>query len=134
MLCGSLHPAARTQVRRVELAGAPGVKVLTTPAQLGRHPDPVAALAAAARRWLAAHAARGIVVTGGDTLGALLRALQAYGVDLEQEAAPGIPLGRIAGGPWAGLRIISKAGGFGGPDALVDAVELLTRKDATNGG
>lgn len=134
VLCGSLHPAARTQVRQVELAQEPGVSVLTTPAQRGLHPDPVEALAAEARTWLAEHVASGIVVTGGDTLGALLRALQAYGVDLEQEAAPGIPLGRIAGGPWAGLRIISKAGGFGGPNALVDAVQLLTRKDANDGG
>ncbi len=133
VLCGSLHPAARVQVHQVELANNPQVTILTTPAQPGFHPDPAGALAAEAQAWLAEHAASGIVVTGGDTLGALLRALEAHGVDLEQEAAPGIPLGRIAGGPWAGLRIISKAGGFGGPNALVDAVQLLTRKDASNG-
>ena len=125
--------AARVQVHQVELSNNPQVTILTTPAQVGSHPDPAGALAAEAQAWLAEHGASGIVVTGGDTLGALLRALQAHGVDLEQEAAPGIPLGRIAGGPWAGLRIISKAGGFGEPSVLVDAVQLLTRKDANNG-
>ena len=133
VLCGSLHPTARVQVRRVELANEPLVTVLTTPAQPGIYPDPTGALAAEAKAWLADHEASGIVVTGGDTLGTLLRAMLAHGVDLEQEAAPGIPLGRIAGGPWAGLRIISKAGGFGGPDVLVDAVQLLTRKDVSDG-
>ncbi len=133
VLCGSLHPAARVQVHQVELSNNPQVTILTTPAQVGSHPDPAGALAAEAQAWLAEHGASGIVVTGGDTLGALLRALQAHGVVWEQGAAPVIPLGRIAGGPWAGLRIISKAGGFGEPSVLVDAVQLLTRKDASNG-
>ena len=133
VLCGSLHPAARSQVRRLEQANDPHVTILSTPEQAGVYPDPAAALAEEAHAWLAVHAAHGIVVTGGDTLHAVLRALQAHGVDLMQEAAPGIPLGRIAGGPWAGLRIVSKAGGFGGPAALADAAQLLMRKDATDG-
>lgn len=134
LLCGSLHPSARTQVRQVELANDPQVTILATPAQVGSRPEPVRTLADDARTWLAEYEASGIVVTGGDTLHALLQSLQAHGVDLEQEAAPGIPMGRLAGGPWAGLRIISKAGGFGGPNALVDAVQLLKQKDASNGG
>ena len=133
VLCGSLHPVARSQVRRLEQANDPHVTILATPEQAGVYPDPAAALAQEAQAWLAAHATHGIVVTGGDTLHAVLRALQAHGVDLEQEAAPGIPLGRIAGGPWAGIRIVSKAGGFGGPGALADAAQLLMRKDATDG-
>ena len=64
-------------------------------------------------------------MTGGDTLDALLAALDAGGIDLEQALAPGIALGRIAGGPWAGLRIASKAGGFGDVDALVQAARRL---------
>jgi uncharacterized protein YgbK (DUF1537 family) len=66
-----------------------------------------------------------VVVTGGDTLHALLHALDAHGVDLEREVAPGIPLGRIAHGSWRGLPLISKAGGFGGPRALADAARHL---------
>ena len=133
VLCGSLHPAARSQLHWLEQANDPHVTILSTPEQAGVYPNPAAALAQEAHAWLAAHAARGIVVTGGDTLHAVLRALHAHGVDLIQEAAPGIPLGRIAGGPWAGLRIVSKAGGFGRPGALADAAQLLMRKDATDG-
>jgi uncharacterized protein YgbK (DUF1537 family) len=142
VLCGSLHPAARGQLRYLQQANNPHVSILATVDQAGTQPeqgsdlasDPAAGLAARAQVWLDAHAPSGLVVTGGDTLHALLRALGAHGVDLEQEVAPGIPVGRIAGGPWAGLRIVSKAGGFGGTSALADAVQFLERKDATYGG
>lgn len=134
VLCGSLHPVARGQVRHLEQINNPGVTILKTvepvQPQLGSPPDtsPSAVLAEEAQRWLDAHPVRGIVVTGGDTLHALLHALQAHGIDLEQEVAAGIPAGRIAGGPWAGLPIASKAGGFGSPSALADAVQFLTGK------
>jgi hypothetical protein len=35
-------------------------------------------------------------------------------------------LGRIVGGPWAGTRLVSKAGGFGGEEVLVNAALALT--------
>ena len=127
VLCGSIHPQARAQVAALR-AQPPGeaVTVLTTPAD--RTPDaaqPAQVLAQAAADWLADHPAAGVVVTGGDTLDALLAALDAVGLDLEGPLAPGIALGRIAGGPWAGLRVVSKAGGFGAADALVQAVRHL---------
>jgi uncharacterized protein YgbK (DUF1537 family) len=92
----------------------------------------VAQLAGEAAAWLSAQGAAGtagIVVTGGDTLYALLRALGARGVDLEREVTPGVPLGTVAGGSWAGLPLISKAGGFGGPALLLDAALLLLDLD-----
>lgn len=139
VLCGSLHPAARSQVRYMQQIDNAGVTILTTAEQVQAAPalsempaaEPSALLADEARHWLDAHAVSGIVVTGGDTLHALLHALQAHGVDLDQEVAPGVPAGRIAGGPWAGLPIISKAGGFGSPTALADAVQCLKGKDTT---
>ena len=39
-----------------------------------------------------------------------------------RELLPGIPLCRIADGAWAGTPLITKAGGFGDPDALAQAV------------
>lgn len=128
VVCGSLHPTARAQVRALhEQVYDDTVQVLTTPAE--RAPDalqqPSRLLAQAAAAWLAAHAAAGVVVTGGDTLEALLAALDAGGIDLERALAPGIALGRVAGGPWAGLRIVSKAGGFGAADALLQAARHL---------
>jgi uncharacterized protein YgbK (DUF1537 family) len=87
-------------------------------------------LAQEAYAWLLREAPQGlflagIVVTGGDTLLALLGALGARGVDLEREVAPGLPLGRIVGGQWAGTPLVSKAGGFGGEEVLVDTVQVL---------
>jgi uncharacterized protein YgbK (DUF1537 family) len=127
VVCGSLHPAARVQMRAVQEQCRGTVSLLTTPEMpAAAVPQQAAqALAQAAVSWLQSHAIDGIVATGGDTLDSLLAVLGAQGVDLEQPLAPGVPLGRIAGGPWAGLRIVSKAGGFGAPDALVHAVRCL---------
>ena len=37
----------------------------------------------------------------------------------------GVPFGRLIGGVWDGLPVVTKAGGFGGPDTLLDAVRAL---------
>jgi uncharacterized protein YgbK (DUF1537 family) len=71
----------------------------------------------------------GFAVTGGETAALLLRAMGAGAVRIDRELLPGIPLCRIADGPWAGTPLITKAGGFGAPDALARAVEV-----ARNGG
>jgi uncharacterized protein YgbK (DUF1537 family) len=44
---------------------------------------------------------------------------------MDRELLPGIPLCRIADGPWAGTRLVTKAGGFGEPDALARAVAAI---------
>lgn len=128
VVCGSLHPAARAQVQAVRTQGGSAVTLLTTPETPVMTATPQAAALALAQQALAslqAHAVAGIVATGGDTLESLLATLGAQGIDLERGLAPGVPLGRIAGGPWAGLPIVSKAGGFGAPDTLVQAVRCL---------
>jgi uncharacterized protein YgbK (DUF1537 family) len=128
VVCGSLHPAARAQVRAVQAQCGGAVTVLATPetpAAAAGSQAAAQALAQSALAALQAHSAAAIVATGGDTLESLLAALGAQGVDLERALAPGVPLGRIAGGPWTGLPIVSKAGGFGAPDTLVQAVLCL---------
>jgi uncharacterized protein YgbK (DUF1537 family) len=134
VVCGSLHPAARAQLRALPAQLAPAAfTLLATPDQpLPNTAPPKAAsqqaaqaLAQTARAWLQTHAAAGLVVTGGDTLASLLAALNARGIDLERALAPGVPVGRLAGGPWAGLPVVSKAGGFGAADTLVQAVRHL---------
>jgi uncharacterized protein YgbK (DUF1537 family) len=66
-----------------------------------------------------------LLLTGGDTARAVLGALGGHGVDLDDELLPGMPVGRVAGGEQAGVRVITKAGGFGPPDALVRAIRYL---------
>ena len=69
-------------------------------------------LAASARR------PRSLLLVGGDTACACLRRLGIGAVALAGEAEPYVPWGRVAGGPWAGTAVISKAGGFGDPGTL----------------
>src|SRR5439155_13824766 len=80
-------------------------------------------IAAALGGLVASAAARArpdaLLLTGGDTARAVLGALDGQGIELDDELLPGMPVGRIAGGGLAGARVITKAGGFGPPDALV---------------
>lgn len=65
-----------------------------------------------------------MLVTGGDTLAAVLRALRAPTLTVVSELFPGIPLNRIdvGGRP---LWIVSKAGGFGADNLFTDILALF---------
>ena len=109
---GSASPVAHEQVRRLR-AGRPDIEVLSVPEGVdGLRPEVAQAVAAEA----VASAARAstIVVIGGDTAAALLgeapRRVGGF-------AAPGMPWSlEVSGG---GPLVITKAGAFGGPDALL---------------
>lgn len=60
-----------------------------------------------------------LAATGGATLQAALRHLEASGIAVEGTLAPGIPGGHLLGGRWHGLPLIAKSGGFGAPEALL---------------
>jgi 4-hydroxythreonine-4-phosphate dehydrogenase len=81
-------------------------------------PERGPALAAAAARLLAPHAARlrGVVATGGDVARAILAALGATGIHLEGEVEPGVPRGVADSRP--PLAVVTKAGAFGDPRTL----------------
>ena len=70
----------------------------------------------------------GIVLTGGDTAVAVCRALGVTGIQVLKEVAPAIPLGKIKTSEGKTLRIVTKAGAFGSPDALLKAVTAFTDK------
>ena len=65
------------------------------------------------------------MLTGGDTALAVCRALGASALWLDGEIERGMPRGRLADGPHEGLSVVTKAGGFGGGDALLRAVRSL---------
>jgi len=67
----------------------------------------------------------GLILVGGDTAIKVINAIGAYGIGIEKEVLPGIPLGRIFGGRLDGLPTITKAGGFGREDALIQAMRKL---------
>ena len=53
----------------------------------------------------------------------MLRALEAGALWLTGQLEPGLALGRLAGGPFDGLTVMTKAGGFGDAETLERAWE-----------
>ena len=56
---------------------------------------------------------RALLLVGGDTAYACLRRLDIRRLVPCGEAEPYVPWGRVPDGPWAGLVVVTKAGGFG---------------------
>ena len=67
----------------------------------------------------------GLFLSGGDTALAVLERLEVAVVRLEQELASGLGYGVLSGGPLSGRPVITKAGSFGGPEALSNVYRLL---------
>jgi len=67
----------------------------------------------------------GLVLTGGDLAMGVFTHLSASALRIEDEVLPGIPLSTLADGPFARLRLVTKAGGFGEKDAMVKIVQYL---------
>lgn len=63
-----------------------------------------------------------LVLTGGDIATAVCAALGANGITLLGELQPGIAFGRLADGAYAGLCVVTKAGGFGRAESLLEII------------
>ncbi|MFE3297469.1 four-carbon acid sugar kinase family protein, partial [Streptomyces sp. NPDC059201] len=144
---GSANPATRRQLAL--LAAEPGavsavaagplraadtpVRILHTPHERRADPadpsGPTRVLAASVADLAARAPFDGLVVTGGETAEAVLRALGAHGIDLHDEPEPGIARGILAGP--AGVPrvpVVIKAGGFGDDRTLLRLHALLTAR------
>lgn len=150
VVIGSLNAASREQLHRlvvergavaVPVAGREGMDEAVKVARAALEDNGCAILHSPERRTpagtapmvtlLAQCAARlareglfnGLVATGGSTAVAVSRRLGASGIMLDGEVEAGVPVGTLIGRkPY---RIATKAGGFGNPDTLVKAVEML---------
>jgi uncharacterized protein YgbK (DUF1537 family) len=72
----------------------------------------------------------GLVLTGGATAVGVARRLGATGIALSGEVEAGVPVGALIGPrPYP---VVTKAGGFGGPDTLVRVVQTLTQGEENN--
>ena len=154
VIVGSLSSVAREQVQRlvgeygrvafgVEVGGAGALErtiIAVRDALAGQtcavvhSPEERSASGESVLRSLAGVAARlseeecfqGLVLTGGATAVGLARRLGAAGIRLEGEVEAGVPMGALIGPrPYP---VVTKAGGFGGPDTLVGAVEALAHR------
>jgi uncharacterized protein YgbK (DUF1537 family) len=61
----------------------------------------------------------GLFLSGGDTAQAVLERLNTRAIRLECEVLSGLVRGSIIGGRMDGLAVVTKAGAFGPPDALL---------------
>jgi D-threonate/D-erythronate kinase len=60
-----------------------------------------------------------VVLSGGDTASLFCQAAGVEHIDLVDEVLPGIPFGIICGGAFDGIPVVTKSGGFGDADALI---------------
>jgi uncharacterized protein YgbK (DUF1537 family) len=126
VVAGSTHPSTRAQIAR--LGRRDRVEVLAPrddgrAAESARRRDTARRLADAARGRIDRERPGAVMLTGGETAIAVLRALEAHGLHLTGQLEPGLALGTLAGGPFDGLTVMTKAGGFGDADALVRVAE-----------
>lgn len=70
-----------------------------------------------------------IVSTGGDTSLQVCNVLKAVGIELEDQIAAGVPIGKIVGGKADNVSIVTKSGGFGENDVLIQVMEYLEKKN-----
>lgn len=82
-------------------------------------------LSVVVRKIMERQTVSGLILTGGSISSAVISGLEAIGMEVKGQLAPLIPLGILKGGPFDGLPVITKAGGFGEEDVLIKAVKHL---------
>ncbi|MHA1937649.1 MAG: four-carbon acid sugar kinase family protein [Candidatus Thorarchaeota archaeon] len=83
------------------------------------------AIAGVTKQIVATKKLRGLILTGGDTAKTICMKIGGIGIELLSEVEPGIPMGCLIG--VSELLIITKAGGFGTPQALIDSFKMLKK-------
>lgn len=105
------------------------VVLITAPVERPGRPVPgtdvARRLAQIAGSVLEGRDARAVVAVGGDGARALVDHWGATGIAVLGAVAEGVPVGRLLDGEHPDLAFVTKAGGFGGPDALVDVLAHL---------
>jgi uncharacterized protein YgbK (DUF1537 family) len=71
----------------------------------------------------------GLFLSGGDTATAILSLIGAKAVRLEEEVLSGVVRGTLVDGALAGRSVVTKAGAFGQPDALLQLYRLCLAKE-----
>jgi uncharacterized protein YgbK (DUF1537 family) len=102
-----------------------GISLHLTSAQVAQ--QIVDGLAYAASRLVSEGRISGIVATGGDTANALCNALGAQALEILGEVEAGIPIMRLLG--TQSLPLVTKAGGFGSPASMGDALMRVKEYD-----
>jgi len=67
----------------------------------------------------------GIFLAGGDTAINVIERLSASGSAVIQEIETGVPFVSLLGGPFEGLKMVTKAGAFGNENTIMNAIKYL---------
>jgi uncharacterized protein YgbK (DUF1537 family) len=67
--------------------------------------------------------ASAVLLSGGHTASLICRIAAVNRIDLIDEITPGVPRGVIRGGALDGVSVVTKSGGFGCPDALIQVAD-----------
>jgi uncharacterized protein YgbK (DUF1537 family) len=138
IVAGSRHPTTRAQIRGLEDTGVVGLRLdgpgepdldrvidairSGRPAFLasgdtldGAREQVARRLAVATRTVLSATTPSLVVLSGGETALAVMKALGAHHLEIDGAPAHGLALGRLIAGGGPPLSLLTKAGGFGSP-------------------
>jgi len=85
------------------------------------------AMAEAVARLLAGQRFAGLFLCGGDIAVEVCRRLSVSAIRLHGEVEPGVPAGEIVGGQAEGMRVVTKAGGFGTEAALIESISYVEK-------
>jgi uncharacterized protein YgbK (DUF1537 family) len=80
---------------------------------------------------LESHKFAGLFLSGGDTAIGACRQLHVPAILVHGEIEPGLPAGEVYGGHYSGMRMVTKAGGFGTEEAIAKSIEYLERGKLT---
>jgi uncharacterized protein YgbK (DUF1537 family) len=133
IVAGSPAAATRAQLERLRPL-VDDIVIMSTPPTSERDVGEAAhAVADTVAAWATTNRPRAVVLIGGATGHAVCERLNVRGVRLVGEVSPGIPCGFLLGGAWDAIPVVTKAGGFGSPDTLLDvayALGVRSRPDA----
>jgi len=76
---------------------------------------------------LASHKFAGLFLSGGDIAVEVCRRLRVSAIRVHGEVEAGVPAGELLDGQYPGMRVVTKAGGFGTEDAMVKSIAYLER-------
>lgn len=117
---GSPHPVTRAQVDHLRSLDSDSAATNLVPVILGK--TSASEIGRAVATYDPAEVGC-LFMTGGDTAHFVCRALGIHALRLEREFAPGVPLAIAEGGPFDGVPVVLKSGGFGEPDLLCRLLE-----------
>jgi D-threonate/D-erythronate kinase len=119
-------PTSVTRQQLECLPAATDLVVFATPqAETRDAGEAAAALAERVAEWAQVRTPRAVVLTGGATARAVAHRLGSTSLRILGELQPGIPLARLEDGIWHGIPAVTKAGGFGTPQTLLDVARAL---------